>query len=176
MVPLGTPAPPFELPSPDGRIVRLADYAGRPVLVAFLCNHCPYVQHIADAFATAARELESLGVGVVAINSNDATQYPDDSPQAMLEESRRRGYTFPYLVDESQQVARAYGAQCTPDLFLYDAKHRLAYRGQFDGSRPGNGKPVTGEDLLRAARAVAQGRTVEGEQLPSLGCNIKWRN
>jgi len=175
MVPLGTPAPPFELPDADGRVVRLADYAGRPLLVAFLCNHCPYVKHIADGFARAARELAALGVGVVAVNSNDAGQYPEDSPEKMREEAARRGYAFPYLVDASQQVARAYNAQCTPDLFLYDARHRLAYRGQFDASRPGNGLPVTGEDLLRAARAVAAGRPVEGEQLPSLGCNIKWR-
>lgn len=175
MVPLGTPAPGFALPDTGGRSVRLADFQGKPLLVAFLCNHCPYVKHIAPAFAKVARELQAMGVAVVGINSNDADAYPDDSPEAMKREVRARGYTFPYCFDATQQVARAYGAQCTPDLFLFDAQHRLAYRGQFDDARPGNGEPVTGADLLAAAQAVAAGRPAPADQKPSMGCNIKWR-
>lgn len=175
MVALGTPAPDFGLPDTAGRTVRLRDFAGKPLLVAFLCNHCPYVKHVADGVAEATARYMAQGVAVVAINANDATRYPDDSPEAMREEVRRRGYAFPYLVDESQQVARAYQATCTPDFFLYDAGHRLAYRGQFDDARPGNGKPVTGADLTAAVEAVLAGRPAPERQMPSMGCNIKWK-
>lgn len=175
IVPLGTPAPPFAVMDTEGRMVRLDDLAGQPVLVAFLCNHCPYVKHIAPTFADVARQLQGMGVAVVGINSNDADAYPDDSPEAMRHEAARRGYSFPYCFDATQEVARAYGAQCTPDLFLFDARHRLAYRGQFDDARPGNGKPVTGADLLTAAQAIVSGRPAPEPQKPSMGCNIKWK-
>ncbi len=150
------------------------DFEGKPLLVAFICNHCPYVKHIADRLAFVASDLMGRGVAVVGINSNDVDNYPDDSPAKMVEEVDLRGYTFPYLFDESQEVARAYSAQCTPDFFLFDADHLLAYRGQFDDSRPGDGKLITGADLLAAADAVLAGRPVE-KQLPSIGCNIKWK-
>lgn len=174
MVALGTPAPAFALPDTTGKSVRLSDFAGKPLLVAFICNHCPYVKHIAPQFAKVAAQLQRDGVAVVAVSSNDFEAYPDDSPQAMAAEVKARGYTFPYLVDESQAVAKAYQAQCTPDLFLYDAAHRLQYRGQFDASRPGNGKPVTGQDLVSAVAAMKAGRIVD-VQVPSMGCNIKWK-
>ncbi len=174
MVALGTAAPDFALPDTTGAVVRRADFAGKPLLVAFICNHCPYVKHLADGFARVARDLQARGVGVVGINSNDVANYPDDSPEMMVREVAERGYSFPYLFDESQEVARAYDAQCTPDFFLYDGEHKLAYRGQFDASRPGLGLPVTGSDLLAAADAVLAGRPV-AEQKPSVGCNIKWK-
>jgi peroxiredoxin len=175
MVALGTPAPPFELPDTEGRMVRLQDLRGKPILVMFICNHCPYVKHIANDLAQVTRKYMAKGVAVVGINSNDPVGYPDDSPQMMRLEARRRGYDFPYLFDGAQDVARAYDAQCTPDFFLYDAGHRLAYRGQFDDSRPSNGKPITGKDLTAAVDAVLAGRPVPGEQRPSMGCNVKWR-
>ncbi|MGB0653073.1 MAG: thioredoxin family protein [Thermoplasmatota archaeon] len=174
MVQLGTPAPDFRLPDTSGELVGRDDFAGRPLLVAFICNHCPYVKHIAPALAAVGRALQDRGVAVVGVNSNDVDAYPDDSPEAMKEEVAARGYTFPYLFDEAQEVARTYEAACTPDLFLYDADHKLAYRGQFDASRPGNDLPVTGRDLLAAADDVLAGR-VPAEQVPSIGCNIKWR-
>jgi len=174
MVELGTRAPDFRLPATDGRAVARDDFAGRPLLVAFLCNHCPYVKHIADVLADVARRIQDRGVGVVGINSNDAGAYPDDSPEAMREEARRRGYTFPYLFDATQEVARAYHAACTPDFFLHDADHRLVYRGRFDASRPGNDVPASGEELLEAVERMLRGEAV-GDQRPSMGCNIKWR-
>jgi peroxiredoxin len=175
MVALGTPAPDFALPDTDGRTVRLADHAGKPLLVVFLCNHCPYVKHIANDLAQVTQKYQQKGVAVVAISSNDAVSYPEDAPDQMRMEKRRRGYTFPYLFDESQEVARAYNAQCTPDFFLFDSGHRLVYRGQFDDARPGNGKPITGIDLTMAVDALLAGRPAPAVQKPSLGCNIKWK-
>ncbi len=177
MLPLGTPAPGFSLPEPrTGRTVSLSDLDGAPaLLVAFLCNHCPYVKHIADRFAAVAAEFEADGAAVVAINSNDAATHPDDSPEAMKREAERRGYAFPYLFDETQEAAKAYRAACTPDFFLFDADLRLAYRGRFDASRPSSDVAVTGSDLRAAMRAVLAGEAPSSEQLPSIGCNVKWR-
>ena len=143
--------------------------------MAFICNHCPYVKHVAPTFARLAKEYQGQGVGVVAINANDCEHYPDDSPAKMKEEIAERGYTFPYLVDESQQVAKAYRAACTPDFFLFDADRKLVYRGQMDAARPGNNLPVTGKDLRAALDAVLAGQPVSKDQRPSMGCNIKWR-
>jgi peroxiredoxin len=176
MAPLGTRAPAFALPDTDGNRVRDDDFADAPaLLVIFICNHCPYVKHLRAGLADFAREYMAKGLAVVAINANDPEQYPDDGPDAMREEKRHAGYTFPYLFDETQNVARLYGAACTPDFFLYDADRRLAYRGQFDDSRPGNGVPVSGRDLRAAADAVLAGETPSPEQKPSIGCNIKWK-
>lgn len=176
MVSLGTAAPDFRLPDPSGRVYSLDDFAGAPtLLVAFICNHCPYVKHLRTGLAQFARDYGSRGLALVAINSNDAGAYPDDSPERMAVEARDAGYSFPYLVDASQDVARAYGAACTPDFFLYDGARRLVYRGQFDDSRPGNSRPVSGSDLRAAADAVLAGRDVAAEQVASIGCNIKWK-
>lgn len=175
MVPLGTPMPAFALVDPNGQHLESPQLAGQPVLVAFICNHCPYVKHLADALAAFGREYQPKGLQVIAINSNDYRSYPEDSPEKMRDEIQARGYEFPYLIDETQLVAQAFGAVCTPDFFLYDASHKLAYRGQFDASRPGNDQPVTGADLRAAADAVLTGQPAPGEQTPSVGCNIKWR-
>ena len=176
MLPLGTEAPDFRLPDPHGRLFARDDFAAAPgLLVAFLCNHCPYVQHLREGFAAFARAYAERGLAIVAINANDARAVPDDAPARMAEESERAGYGFPYLVDESQEVAKAYRAACTPDFFLFDGARRLVYRGRFDDSRPGNAIPVTGGDLRAAADALLAGRPVPAEQLPSIGCNIKWR-
>ncbi|GMV97584.1 MAG: thioredoxin family protein [Phycisphaerae bacterium] len=175
MLPLGTAAPRFELPDTNGRIVSPEQFAGSPLLVVFMCNHCPYVKHIRGELARLAAEYQAKGVGVVGINSNDVERYPDDSPQRMREEVREAGYTFPYLFDETQAVAKAYRAACTPDFFLFDRRHQLVYRGQLDDSRPGNAKPVTGSDLRAALEAVLAGRPVSSDQRPSVGCNIKWK-
>ncbi|MBN2491277.1 MAG: thioredoxin family protein [Planctomycetes bacterium] len=176
MLSLGTPAPDFRLPDPAGRIHALDDFAGKPaLLVAFLCNHCPFVKHIREGLAALARDYQQQGVAIVAISSNDFAAYPEDAPDKMAVEAREGGYTFPYLVDASQEVAKAYRAACTPDFFLFDRDRKLAYRGQMDGARPGNEVPVTGEDLRRALEAVLAGRPVPAEQKPSIGCNIKWR-
>jgi peroxiredoxin len=176
MLPLGTPAPDFRLPDPAGRLVARDDFAAAPaLLVAFLCNHCPYVKHIQAGLAAFAREYAARGLAIVAINSNDFGAYPEDAPARMAEEAKRHGYVFPYLIDETQEVAKAYRAACTPDFFLFDAARRLAYRGQFDASRPGNRVPVTGADLRAAADAVLAGRAAPAEQRPSIGCNIKWK-
>jgi peroxiredoxin len=172
---VGKQAPDFSLPDTAGRTVRLADFAGRPLVVVFMCNHCPFVKHVSAGLADFARDFAPRGLGFVGINSNDVTTHPDDSPENMRLEAARAGWTFPYLFDESQRVALAWHAACTPDFFLLDGRHRIAYRGQFDGSRPGNGVSVTGADLRAAADAVLAGRPVAGEQLPSLGCNIKWK-
>ena len=175
-LPLGAPAPRFELPDPAGRRWTTEGVAaGRPLLVAFICNHCPFVKHVRSGFARLAREAAARGVAVVAINSNDFEAYPEDAPPRMAEEARVAGYEFPYLVDESQQVARAYAAACTPDFYLFDRDLKLFYRGQMDGSRPGNGIPVTGSDLVGAVDALLGGDPPPSEQKPSLGCNIKWR-
>ena len=176
MLPLGTKAPDFRLPDFDGRMHALEDFSDRrALLVAFICNHCPFVKHVRKEFARFAREHQPLGLAVVAINSNDLAAYPQDGPAGMRAEAAEAGYQFPYLLDEMQAVARAYRAACTPDFFLFDADRRLAYRGQFDDSRPGNGRPVTGADLRAASAAVLGGRPVPTEQTPSIGCNIKWK-
>jgi peroxiredoxin len=176
MLPLGTLAPSFRLHDPNGKPVSSDDFKGAPaLLVAFICNHCPYVKHVRSAFADLASEYQARGVAVVAINSNDAEAYPDDSPEKMAEEIQLAGYTFPYLYDETQSVATAYHAACTPDFFLFDKDHRLVYRGQFDDSRPKNGKTATGADMRAALNAVLAGRPVDPDQKPSVGCNIKWK-
>ena len=176
MLPLGTPAPDFALPNVDGRTLGLDDVAGRQAtVVMFICNHCPYVKHVAEGLATLGRDYLPRGVGIVAINANDASSHPADSPEQMVHEAESRGYPFPYLYDETQDTARAYHAACTPDFFLFDADRRLVYRGQLDGSRPGNDVPVTGADLRAALDALLAGGAPCAEQRPSLGCNIKWR-
>src|SRR5215831_14075653 len=176
MLPLGTVAPAFRLSDPSGKLVSSDDFKGAPaLLVAFICNHCPYVKHVRAEFAATAAEYQRKGVGIVAINSNDSDAYPDDSPANMAEEIKLNGYEFPYLVDQTQDVARAFQAACTPDFFLFDAARRLVYRGQFDDSRPNNGRPVTGADLRGALDNLLAGRPVNIDQKPSVGCNIKWR-
>jgi peroxiredoxin len=177
LLPVGTPVPPFALPDTagGGRRVSSADYAGAPLVVMFLCNHCPYVKHVRAGIAAFGRDAQARGVGVVAICSNDAARYPEDAPERMREEAAAQGYTFPYLHDESQAVAQAYGAACTPEFFLFDGAGRLAYHGRFDGSRPGAGQPVTGADLRAALEAVLSGKPVTGPQHASIGCGIKWR-
>jgi len=176
MTSLGTSAPDFRLPDTAGTVVSRDDFAAAPaLLVMFLCNHCPYVKHVREALAAFGREYQKKGLAIVAINSNDVTSYPDDSPAKMAEEVVAAGYVFPYLFDASQSVAKAYGAACTPDFFLFDAARRLVYRGQFDDSRPGNRVTVTGKDLRAACDAVLAGRPVPAEQRPSIGCNIKWK-
>jgi len=175
MVDLGTPAPDFALPDTHGRTVALGNFSEKPILVAFICNHCPFVKLIRTAFASFCEEYREKGLGIVAIMPNDVVNYPDDSPEKMGEEARDSGYTFPYLYDETQDVAKAYRAACTPDFFLYDTSHCLVYRGQFDASRPGNEVIPDGRDLRAAADAILSGGTVTTEQIPSIGCNIKWR-
>ncbi len=175
MVEPGTPMPAFRLPDSAGGELDSTELNGNAVLVAFICNHCPFVKHLAPAFSAFAREYMDRGLAVVAVNSNDWTTHPDDSPEQMVEEVRRQNYPFPYLADESQDVARAFGAACTPDFFLYNRDHRLAYRGQFDDSRPGSETPVNGADLRAACDAVLAGGAPDPDQQPSLGCNIKWR-
>ncbi|MFM7161747.1 MAG: thioredoxin family protein, partial [Planctomycetaceae bacterium] len=176
MLPLGTPAPAFQLPDVTGRWVSLDDFAKAPVLVVmFICNHCPYVKHLRGALAEFGREAAGQGVAVVAISSNDAEAYPADSHEAMIEEARDAGYNFPYLFDESQQVAQAYQAACTPDFYVFDRERKLRYRGQFDDSRPGNGVIITGTDLRLAIASVLAGQAPPERQVPSIGCNIKWR-
>lgn len=174
MVPLGTPMPDFDLPDLAGRRVRAGDLAGAPALVAFVCDHCPYVRHVETVFgALAARHRE---VRTVAICANDADAYPDDAPDRLREQSERAGWNFPYLLDTEQTVGRAFGAVCTPDFFLFDASGALAYRGAMDGSTPGNGLPVTGELLETALSRVEAGQAVPEPHRPSMGCSIKWRS
>jgi peroxiredoxin len=176
MLELGTDAPGFALPDTDGKTVSLNDFRdAQALLVMFICNHCPYVKHVQGELARIGRDYMPRGVALVAISSNDAAGYPDDSPAKMKEEKARVGYPFPYLYDESQAVAKAYRAACTPDFFLFDGRRRLVYRGQLDGSRPKNAVPVTGRDLRAALDAVLGGRPVPAEQIPSIGCNIKWK-
>jgi peroxiredoxin len=176
MLELGTPLPEFRLPDPRGKMVASGDLAEAPaLLVAFICNHCPYVKHLRQGLAQFARDYQGSGLAMVAINSNDVSNYPDDSPAKMAEEVEEAGYVFPYLYDESQEVAKAFRAACTPEFYLFDADRRLAYRGQFDDSRPESGRPVTGADLRAAVDAVLAGRPVDPDQTPSVGCNIKWK-
>jgi peroxiredoxin len=176
MLPLGTTAPDFSLPDTDGKAVSPGDFKDAPALVvAFICNHCPYVKHVRSALRDVAEDLQSKGVAFVGISSNDVTTHPDDSPEKMKEEKESAGYTFPYLYDESQEVARAYRAACTPDFYVFDGDRKLVYRGQLDDGRPGNEIPPDGKDLKAAVEAVLAGRPVPAEQKPSIGCNIKWK-
>lgn len=176
MLELGTTAPAFSLPNTDGNSVSLDDFKdSKGLLVIFICNHCPYVVHIREALATLAREYQEKGISVVAINSNDAENYPADSAEKMVEEVANAGYTFPYLYDEDQSVAKAYKAACTPDFFLFDGARKLIYRGQFDDARPRNDEPVTGADMRTALDALLAGESIAEEQKPSMGCNIKWK-
>lgn len=177
MLPLGTPAPAFNLTEPaTGCTVTLADFQNAPaLLVIFMCNHCPFVKHIREGLIEFAREYQARGLAIVAISANDVANHPNDSPAKMAEEARTFGYPFPYLYDETQAVAKAYRAACTPDFFLFDAACKLVYRGQFDGSRPGNNVPVTGADLRAAADAALAGQPAPSDQKPSIGCNIKWK-
>jgi peroxiredoxin len=176
MLPLGTEAPDFRLTNVDGGEVSRDDFADAPaLLVIFMCNHCPFVIHVADELARLSREYMGRGVAVVGINSNDVASHPADSPERMVAEAEARGYEFPYLYDETQDVAHAYHAACTPDFFLFDRNRRLVYRGQMDDSRPGSGIPVTGRDLRLALDAVLANEKIPVDQRPSLGCNIKWK-
>jgi peroxiredoxin len=176
MLSLGTSAPDFTLPDTDGTRISLQDFAGnRALLVIFMCNHCPYVKHVAGELKRLSDEYLAKDVAIVGINSNDADKYPDDGPEAMAREKADRGYQFPYLYDADQAVAQAYHAACTPDFFLFDSDFRLVYRGQLDSSRPKSDIPVTGEDLRRALDAVLAGQAPSEQQTPSIGCNIKWK-
>jgi len=176
MLALGTEAPDFRLPDTNGKSVSLADFGdAQGMLVMFICNHCPFVKHIRQGLAAFARDYQAKGLRIVGINSNDIGISPDDRPEKMKAEVEEIGYVFPYLFDETQAVAKAYRAACTPDFFLFDGNRRLVYRGQFDRSRPGNDLPVTGADLRAAADAVLAGKTLPQDQTPSIGCNIKWR-
>jgi peroxiredoxin len=177
MLPLGTTAPDFDLPNVDGRMVDYAAAAGpKGTVVMFICNHCPFVKHVADQLAALGREYVPAGVGFAAISSNDVSSHPADSPEQMVREAEERGYVFPYLYDETQEVAKAYHAACTPDFYVFDAARKLVYRGQLDPSRPGGEVPVTGRDLRAALDALVAGRPPLAEQIPSLGCNIKWKS
>jgi len=176
MLPLGTEAPPFALPDIAGKTVSVSDFdAADVLLVVFMCNHCPFVKHIIDGFVALAKEYQGKGVAVVGINSNDVDGYPEDRPELMAKLAQTKSFTFPYLYDATQAVAKAYCAACTPDFFVFDRDRRLVYRGQMDESRPGNDEPITGADLRAALDAVLAGRSVPEEQRPSMGCNIKWK-
>ncbi len=176
MLELGTPAPDFTLSSADGKPYSLADQSvDRGLLIVFICNHCPYVLHIASRLTEKIRDYQEKGISVVAINSNDYSAYPDDSPEKMTTLAASFRFTFPYLVDEQQEVAKRYQAACTPDFFLFDQDRKLIYRGQFDNARPGKNDPVTGEDLTAAVEALLARKPVASEQKPSMGCNIKWK-
>lgn len=176
MLPLGTKAPDFSLPDTQGKTVSLEDFReSSALLVVFMCNHCPFVKHILDHFVKLVKEYQDKGLAVVVINSNDVSTHPDDSPEKMADVARNKGFTFPYLYDENQEVAKTYHAACTPDFFLFDSQQKLFYRGQMDDSRPGNDVPITGEDLRKALDAVLQGKEPPKKQKPSMGCNIKWK-
>ena len=175
MLALGTPAPSFSLPDTSGALHSLDDASGsQAYLVMFICNHCPFVIHVADELARIGNDFQAKNVAVFAINSNDAKNYPADGPEPMRQVAAERGYTFPYLIDAEQDVAKVYYAACTPDFYLFDANRALVYRGQLDGSRPGNSVPVDGADLRRALKAVLAGEPVPDDQVPSIGCSIKW--
>jgi peroxiredoxin len=177
MLELGTIAPDFTLTGPEGKSYRLQEKRlDKGLLVIFMCNHCPYVIHIRPKLVERIKEFQAKGIEVVAINSNDAVNYPDDSPMRMLEDAKKFGYTFPYLVDAEQLVAKAYRAACTPDLYLFNAEKKLVYRGQFDNARPGNSTQVTGLDLADAVNKMLAGQAIDLEQRPSMGCNIKWKS
>ena len=176
MLPLGMSAPDFNLPDIKGDMVSLADFKESPaLLVIFMCNHCPFVKHVLHVMVDLIKEYQAKGVAVVGINSNDVANFPEDSSEKMAKVAKKAGFTFSYLFDQSQEVAKAYHAACTPDLFLFDKERRLVYRGQMDDSRPGSEIPVTGVDLIRAMDAVLAGRNISSDQKPSMGCNIKWK-
>ena len=176
MLPLGTPAPDFSLPDGNGKVVSLSDFeSARGLLVIFMCNHCPYVKHILGPLVELGKEFEAKGAGVVAISSNDVENYPDDSPEMMAKLALEAGFSFAYLYDEDQEIAKAYRAACTPDFFVFDQDRKLVYRGQLDDSRPGTDKPVTGRDVRMALEAVLSEKTVSPDQKPSAGCSIKWK-
>ncbi|WP_286755146.1 thioredoxin family protein [Roseivirga sp. UBA838] len=177
MLPLGTPAPDFKLPDTiSGKSLSLAELkSDKATVIMFICNHCPFVKHVDEGIVSLAKDYQTKGVSFIAISSNDVENYPQDSPELMKEEAEKVGYTFPYLYDETQEVAKAYDAACTPDFYVFDADLKCAYRGQLDDSRPGNGKPVTGKDLRAALDEILEGKPVSAPQIPSLGCNIKWK-
>ncbi|MHC4396386.1 MAG: thioredoxin family protein [Planctomycetota bacterium] len=176
MLPLGTSAPDFSLPDTNGYIMSLNDFReAEAFLVIFMCNHCPFVKHILKELVGLIKEYQAKGVAIVGINSNDVVNFPEDSPEMMAKVANKAGFTFPYLYDETQEIAKAYHAACTPDFFLFDKEKTLVYRGQMDESRPGSDIPVTGIDLIKAMDSVLAGRRVGGEQKPSMGCNIKWK-
>ena len=176
MLALGTKAPEFSLPDFMGRSVSIRDFDDKKaLLVVFMCNHCPYVKHIKPFFSSLVKEYQQKGIAVVGINANDSDSHPEDAPEHMKRDAEEYGYTFPYLIDSSQETAKAYTAACTPDFFLFDRERKLVYRGQMDDSRPGNDKPLNGKDLKNALDAVLEGSPVSEEQKPSMGCNIKWK-
>lgn len=177
MLPLGTPAPDFTLlDTVSGKTVSLDELkSDKATVIMFICNHCPFVKHVDEAIVSLAKDYQAKGVSVIAISSNDVENYPQDSPELMKEEAEKVGYTFPYLYDETQEVAKAYDAACTPDFYVFDKDLKCAYRGQLDDSRPGNDKPVTGKDLRAALNEILEGKEVSAPQIPSLGCNIKWK-
>ena len=176
MLPLGTEAPAFTLPDAEGNPVPLSDFDDARVLViVFMCNHCPFVKHVIDGFVKLVKEYRPRGVAAVGINANDVSEFPEDRPEKMIQFAKEKGFTFPYLYDETQAVAKEYRAACTPDFFVFDENRRLVYRGQMDDSRPGSQVPVTGADLRAALDAVLEGRPVPEKQMPSMGCNIKWK-
>lgn len=176
MLPLGTKAPQFRLPDTNGKMVSLADLPNaRGYLLMFMCNHCPYVKHVRTELSRLGKDYQPKGVAILGISSNDVENYPDDSPARMKEEAGQAGYTFPYLYDETQEVAKAYKAACTPDFFLFDSDQRLVYRGQLDDTRPNSGRTPTGVDLRAAINALLEGKPVPADQKPSMGCNIKWK-
>lgn len=176
MLPLGTIAPDFRLPNIDGRTMSLDEIAtGKGLVVMFICNHCPFVKHVAPELVRLTKDYEARGIRFVGISSNDVAAYPADSPEMMKQEAAAQGYTFPYLFDETQQVAQAYRAACTPDFYIFDQNKRLVYRGQLDDSRPGNGKPLNGSDLRGALDQLLSGAELPADQRPSIGCNIKWK-
>lgn len=172
---LGSSAPDFSLSTPEGRRISRTDFEGKPLLVAFICNHCPYVKHIARVLGTRLSEYEARGIGVVLISANDVESHPEDAPDQMPAFLKEYGITVPYLYDETQEVAKAYEAACTPDFFLFDAEHKLFYRGQFDDSRPANDEAITGRDLDVAVDALLDGKPAPEDQKASVGCNIKWK-
>ncbi len=176
MLPLGTQAPAFTLTNIDGKIISLSDFVGKKALVViFMCNHCPYVKHVAPELVRVSIDYFPKGVGFIGISSNDVIAHPEDGPDGMKAEAAKQGYQFPYLFDNDQSVAVAYHAACTPDIFVFDASHRLVYRGQLDDSRPKTDKPLTGKDLRIALDSILAGQPVAIEQRPSIGCNIKWK-
>ena len=176
MLALGTRAPDFSLPDTEGKVVSLSDFEDAPaLLVIFMCNHCPYVKHVLQGMVELIKEYQAKGVAAVGISSNDVNSFPEDSPEMMAKVAKQAGFTFAYLYDERQAVAKSYRAACTPDFFLFDAERKLVYRGQMDDSRPGSGVPVTGADLRAAMDAVLEGKAVSSEQKPSMGCNVKWK-
>jgi peroxiredoxin len=175
MLELGTPIPPFNLPDLDGQLVSNDLYNNKPMLVMFICNHCPYVKHVISKLSDLVKEYQSKGVSVVGINSNDVENYADDAPDKMKEFAAQHDFSFPYLYDETQSVAKAYRAACTPDFYLFNREHKLVYRGQMDDARPHSDAPITGRDLTAAVDNMLAGKPVFENQLPSMGCNIKWK-